>query len=276
MAATKKKGATKRVSAPKLTVKSAAKETGPTAIDPSTLDARHDGRAPDASVTTLVTHAEALAESVRSLKAPLAKAKVSLGDADRLDALAALLREREESWQAARKASHPGNVAAARTTLTAGRTDLFGALDAFVDGDEVAEELAAVGGVDDDDDLDDDAARLIKLARRHAAALEGTEITPAKVDEVEAALRAFRTARKGVVSAPQGETRQKLAEDARVALELRNRVFWALSALDRTVCKRGRYCFRAQPARRAAFAAYATEPARARRPAPAPAPPPTP
>lgn len=78
----------------------------------------------------------------------------------------------------------------------------------------------------DDDDLDTDTARLVKLARQQSEALDGTEITPARVDEVEALLKSFREARKGVVSVPvAGETKQQITEAARVALELRNRAF---------------------------------------------------
>ena len=55
--------------------------------------------------------------------------------------------------------------------------------------------------------------------------------------------------------------------DLRTAQELRNRAFWALSALDREVCKRGRHRFREEPRRRADFAAYATDTSRAKKPA---------
>lgn len=266
MSAPKKKAAPRRISSPKIAARASEAATDARSIDPSTLDPSHDARTPDTSIAALITHAETVAESVRSLKGPLSRAKVTLADAERLDALAALLRDQEEVWQTARKATATGAVATRRAPLLKGRNDLFGALDAFVDDAGVVEALAEIGGVDDDDDLDTDTARLVKLARQQCAALEGTEITPARVDEVEASLKSFREARKGVVNVRvAGDTKQQLTEAARVALELRNRVFWALSALDRTVCKRGRYCFREQPKRRAAFAAYATEPRRARK-----------
>ena len=278
MTTPKKKTSARKPAAKKPAAKKpAAKKLGPpkavAPIDVLSLDAAHDVTTPDAGVVSLATHAEALAGTVRTLLAPLAKAKVAAADADRLDGLAALLRAREEAWQLARKATATGSVALCRPPLLTGRNDLYGAIEAFVDDEAAAKELAEIGTVDDDDDLEADTRRLIALSRTHATDLHGTEITPARVDEVEAALAAFRDARKGVVhTAPEGASKQALSEAARVALELRNRAFWALAALDRTVCKRGRFGLRGDPKRRALFNAYITESRRVKK-ARAPKPP---
>lgn len=231
-----------------------------------TLDAAMDQKSPDVSVLTLAKHAEQLAGNLRPLLEPLAKAKVTTSDADQLDHLAACLRDAENRWQSARKEATNGAVAKARIPLTAGRDLLFGGVDAFVDEAKVGAELAEIGGIDNDDDLESDTRRLIKLARTYESDFDGTEINPEHVTSVEKALKAFREARKGETGAalaaseaPSEATRQALTESARVALERRNRVFWALAALDRAVCKRGRFCFRDDEKRRRLFAAYTTE-----------------
>lgn len=264
----KPKTATKTAK-PKTATKTATQSTDPV----ESLDAANDQKAPDAPALTLAKHAEDLAGNVRPLLEPLAKAKVSAADGERLDTLAALLRVTETAWQTARKEVATGTVAKCRGPLLAGRNDLFGGIDAFVDDDAAADELADIGSVDDDDDLESDTSRLIALARKHAADLEGTEITPEKVNGTEAALDAFRRARKGAVRVDVvdddekgAETKHALTEAARVALGRRNRVFWALSALDRKVCKRGRFRFRADASRRGAFASYTAESGRVKKP----------
>lgn len=263
----KKAPASKKAASRKKAPASAARESTEGAIDVLTLDASHDADVPDASPLSLAAHGESLAATVRSLHAALSKAKVRAADATRLDGLATLLRARETAWQSARRATATGTVASCREPLLTGRNDLFGAVDAFVDDEAAAKELEEIGTVDDDNDLEDDTRRLLALARKHADALDGTEITPAKVDEVEAALVAFRSARKGAVTSEraEGASKQELGEAARVALELRNRAFWALSALDRLVCKRGRFRFRADAKRKALFNAYVTEAKRGRK-----------
>lgn len=272
--ASKKKAAAKKGGAKKVAPKEKATENAaPVAaeravashgglIDVLTLDAAKDAVAPDASSTALVTHAESLAGTMRSLLEALALAKLGEPEAARLEGMATLLRAREGEWQKARKATATGAVAACRAPLMEGRNDLYGAIDAFVEDESAAKELEEIGTVDDDDDLEDDSKRLIALARKHADDLDGTEITVARVDEVEVALKAFHDARKGVVAAEgegEGDTKQALSEAARVALELRNRAFWALSALDRKVCRQARFRFRKDAKRRALFNAYVTE-----------------
>lgn len=243
--------------APKVAAKGAP---GATAIDVDALHRRDDQRDPDTTVTTLANHAETLANTVRTHLSALAAAKVTGEDAARLDALAVLLRGGESTWRAAWKAVSGGDVATARTPLLIGRNDLFGAIEAFAEDDAAQQALVEIGGVDSDDDLEVDTGRLIELARRYAGDLAGTEITPARVGEVEAALGAFRAARKGERSKAGAETtKQELTEAARQALERRNRVFWALSALDRRVCRRGKFRFRADPKRRKDYGSYANE-----------------
>ncbi len=231
------------------------------------LDAAHDAYDPDAGAGVAGHARRRSRATARSLGVAREGEGTPPPTPTRLDGLATLLRARKKARQLARKATATGSVApcAARPLLT-GRNDLYGAIEAFVSDEAVAKELAEIGTVDDDDDLEDDTRRLIALARTHADDLDGTEITPARVDEVEAALAAFRGARKGVVhTAPDGASKQALTEAARVALELRNRAFWALSELDRTVCKRGRFGLRNDPKRKALFNAYVTEAKRGRK-----------
>ena len=76
----KPKTATKTAK-PKTAAKTATQSADP--VEP--LDAANDQKAPDAPALTLAKHAEDLAGNVRSLLEPLAKAKVSAADGERLD-----------------------------------------------------------------------------------------------------------------------------------------------------------------------------------------------
>lgn len=234
------------------------KSPQPVVIRMDALDPKHDARAPDASVGSLVSHSRGLAETVRAQQAGLSKARVGEADALWLLAAADALQDAEDRWLEARRATPPGTMAAARKALVDDRTTLFLGLDAFVEDDNVARELDDIGGVDDDDDLAQDTRRLVKLCRTHAAALEGTEMDAAQLDAVEAHLAAFTEARRGVLPDPDGTTRQVLSEDARQAQARRNRVFWALAERSRRVCKRAQFVFRADEARRGLFTGYLT------------------
>lgn len=213
---------------------------------------------PDAPVAQLVVHAKALANDVRALAEPLAKAKVTLADAARLDTLAEALEGAESAWQIAWAKGAPGAVAAARKVLLRGRSDLFEALRVFALNDGATQlALDRIAGVEGDDDLAADAARLVPLARQHAADLDGTEITPAAVDGVEAALKSFGAARAGARGGPdEPTTEQALTESARKARAGRNRAFWTLAGLTRQVCLRGRFAFRHDPSRASKFTGY--------------------
>ncbi len=260
-----KKPAEKKTAGTKPAVSAKVRAAAAPAVAPSPATG-DDGRWPDAPVATLVKHAGDLAGVVRSLAEELAGAKVSTDDADRLDALSAKLQSAEDTWNAARRAVATGSVAQLRPVLTAGRNDLFGALEAFVDDDAVTRELEDIGGVDDDDDLERDTRRLLKLCATYADDLEGTEITPEAVAAVETTLGRFRDARRGAPIEAEGETKQALSEAAQKALDARNRLFFELSDLDRRVCLRGRFCFRKDPARRARFSGYLSEARRGRKP----------
>lgn len=249
----------------------------PVAIDVEALETKHDGRTPDAPVGRLAAHSRALAETVRAQHAGLSKARLGEDDARWLLACAGLLEATEDRWLEARRATPPGALAAARQAVTDDRMTLFLGLDAFVEGDDVARELADIGGVDDDDDLAQDTRRLVKLCRMHAKSLEGTEVDAAMLDAVEARLAAFAEARRGVVPEADGTTRQVLSEEARQALARRNRVFWALAERNRQVCKRGQFVFRDDEPRRGLFVGYLTATRRRRAADPAtPAKPPAP
>jgi putative membrane protein len=214
-------------------------------------------RAPNGVVGDLAVHAEALADAVRSELGRLANAKITAADAAALVAGAARLRAAEGEWVDAQRAATPGNVARARAALTAGRKLLFGGIGAFVEHPAAKRELKRIGGVENDADLDADAARLVVLARRYAGDLDGTEVTPAAVDQMESDLAAFRAARAGAA----GDSASKAAVQtrARDAAAARNAAYWSLLALDKLVCKRGRFRFRDDATRRAAFGAFSTE-----------------
>ena len=230
---------------------------------------------PDVAVGALLLHSERLVKTVASHAAELTSAKITPKHQGELARRIAALRTTEAAWQKARGAIAPGVVAKARGVLTLGREDLAGALRAFAEDHEATQlALDAIGGVDDDDDLEADVEALLPLARAHAAELKGTEITPAHVNGVEKALAAFRAARAGARSAAGDETTaQALSKAALSARRARNEAFWALSALNRQVCVRARFCFRRDAKRRALFGNYSAERQGApRKAAPSPAP----
>ena len=242
--------------------------SAPTEAEPDAARPRAD-TSPDASVDTLLLHSERLVETIAAHAGPLALAKI--GDVDRagLTAGVATLRAAEDAWTKARTADAPGAVADARAALTTGRRDLHGALRAFVKDQETQRLVDAIGDVEDDDDLAADVAALLPLARKHAAELVGTEITPAHVDGVEKQLTRFRKARVG--SRPTGDgttTAQALSKAALAALRARNVAFWSLSALNRDVSGRARFRFRDDPKLRAQFGAYSADRPGARKRAP--------
>lgn len=237
-------------------------------------DPAQDTLPPDAPVGQLITRAQRLANDVRTLLAPLSRAKVSLEHAAQLDALAQALADAESAWQTAWAKGAPGAVAKSRRALLTGRTDLAEALRVFADHDESTQSaLDAIAGVEDDDDLAADVARLIPLAQKHAADLDGTEISPAHVDGVASALKAFGAARAGAREVSDGSTTaQALSEAARQARARRNRAFWELAALTRTVIARGRFAFRHDPERRGLFFGYVRASRAAKPPKDAPKP----
>jgi hypothetical protein len=236
-------------------------------FDPDRLDKTHDTKPPNWSVAGLAQHAETLAQSVRANVGPLVNAKVTLADADALDAHAGHLRAQEDLWQACLARYATGVVAKLRAKVVAGNRELYGALRTFVDDahpthhalDAIPEEGRA-------DDLDAGTSRLIELARSHARDLEGTEVTPARVAVIEGDLQAYRAARAGVREGAESVTTvQTLDAQSRDAWELRNRAFWALVALDRTVCKRGRFRFRGDRVKARLFRAHTATPQRRRK-----------
>ena len=244
----------------------------PAPVEPDAVSARAD-TAPDASVDTLILHSERLVETLAAHAGPLAKAKIGDGDRAGLAAGVATLRAAEDAWTKARTADAPGAVADARVALTTGRRDLHGALRVFVKDQQTQRLVDGVGDVEDDDDLAADVAALLPLARKHAAELVGTEITPAHVDGVEKQLARFRKARVGARTAGDGTTTaQALSKAALSALRARNEAFWSLSALNRDVSGRARFRFRDDPKLRAQFGAYSADRAGARKRAPVDAP----
>ncbi|MDB4931001.1 MAG: hypothetical protein JWM10_3485 [Myxococcaceae bacterium] len=183
---------------------------------------------PNGNVLDLALHAATLAGTVRANLAGLSTAKVFADDAARLEAGAAELRAKETAWIAADEASAPGTVARARVALRASRDALYGDIAAYVDDPDgsVAAELKSIGGVQNDDDLESDVGRLVVLARKHAANLAGTELTPALVEQAGVNLQAFETARRGAAGAT-GRTKAELVAAAHAAAAARNAAYWA-------------------------------------------------
>ena len=93
--------------------------------------------------------------------------------------------------------------------------------------------------------------RLIALTHRHLVDLEGTEITAAYLTDLKASLAAFEAARSVVHTHSMQVDGPLVATRAR-----RNRAFWALAALDRTVVKRCQFGLRRDPEIAAQFTSY--------------------
>ena len=217
--------------------------------------------APDAKVTVLTKHAEALANTVERDAADLALVKLTADHATQLRDGATTLRDAETAWQKARAAGAAGTVADLRVALSEGREDIFGALRLFAPDAKTQATLDDIAGVDDDNDLDSDVARLLPLTTTHAAALVGTEVTPEHVVKVAETLTKLRAARAGTRKTRTDEetTTQALSGSALAAQRARNVAFWSLSALDRLVCARAGYRFRRDAKRAGDYTSYSVE-----------------
>lgn len=191
-------------------------------------------------------------ERVRVDLAALALSKVVAADADALDAYADALDAAQSSWLVTHDTRVHKAVAGVRDPLRKGRDHLFAALRTYAEDDATQAKLDEIGGVDNDDDLVNDATRLLALARKHRADLDGTDMTDERVAEVRGALADFNATRGGVRS-DEGADAQAEDEVARTARRARNRAFWTLAALTRTVGKRGQYAFRDDPEKRAKY-----------------------
>lgn len=246
---------------------SAATSDEAAATSSAAVSTEHDMTPPDASVTLVVDHSRQLAALVRRHAAALAMAKVTPAMADQLEAFASDVSARETDYTRRRDAVDLGVVGRARAVLRDGRDQLFEALRAFAE-DDVATQRALddIAGVENDDDLVQDTVRLISLSERHAKDLAGTDVTPARLREVETSMTEFRAAR----SAIRGDGRPMDAEVLRARAQ-RNRAFWSLAMLSRTVVKRARYAMRQDESVAALFVSYHAARRRRRKPAPTPA-----
>jgi hypothetical protein len=220
-----------------------------------------DEKKPDAPAGTVVTHARALANQVRTDATELARAKVSPADADRLATLADALDTAQTAWTTAKDAQGQGAVAKRRAPLRAGRDHLFEALRTFADTSETTQRaLDDIAGVEGDDDLATDTSRLLILADKHRRDLDGTDMTPGFLAELRQKLAAFQAARSGKRGEEEGDptTSQTESEAMRQARRARNRAFWELATLSRHVCRRGQYAFRHDKNKRANYTLYRT------------------
>jgi hypothetical protein len=243
-----------------------AKAPAAPAVSPAPAKHSHfDERRPDAAPTLVATHARRLAKQVRVDAAELARAKVTPVDANRLDLLADALDTAQEAWLILKDQRDPGGLADTRDPLREGRDQLFAALRTFARRNpDTQAALDRIAGVEGDDDLVSDATRLLALARKHHADLDGTDVTADRLAQIRAALTAFSAARGGARPAapapgegsPRPATAQAEDEATRAARRARNRAYWTLAELDRDVVERGRYAFRKDEAKAARYRAY--------------------
>ena len=248
----------KAAAAPKKKAAAAPKKSAAPAVKRSR--SHFEDKKPDAPVEAVITHARNLSQQVRIDAMELARAKVMPADAVQIDFLRDALDGAQRSWTTTRDARATGALAAARTPLRAGRDQLYQALRTFVEeGHATHKTLDDIGDVQGDDDLVEDTTRLLALAKKHRRDLEGTDVTTARVDEVRAALEAFKAARGGHrddAETGDATSAQSESESLRKARRARNVAFWTLATLVRTVCKRGQYAFRDDREKRATYTLY--------------------
>jgi len=274
MAKTKKTAAHKKTAAPA----SKRQVTAPTPPGPKTLkrqaalppvetakQSHFDERRPDAPSTRVASHGRQLAKQVRVDAAELRRAKVTLVDADRLELFADTLSAAEESWLALKDQRDPGGAAATRDPLREGRDQVFAALRTFARRNpDTQAALDRIGDVQGDDDLMNDAVRLLALAKKHRADLDGTDVTEERLAEVRRSLIRFTAVRAGERASesasdegsPAPATAQAEDQSSRTARRARNRAFWMLAELDRDVVARGQYAFRKDAVRQAKYRSY--------------------
>ena len=277
MAKTKKTAAHKKTTAPATrrqavpatppgpkTLQRKAAAAAPAAVEPE-KHSHFDERRPDAPATRVVAHALQLAKQVRVDAVELKRAKVTAFDADRLELLAETLSAAEESWLALKDQRDPGGIADTRGPLREGRDQVFAALRTFARRNpDTQAALDRIGDVQGDDDLVGDAVRVLALAKKHRADLDGTDVTDERLAEVRRSLLRFTAARAGerVTGAETGADTElpasAQAEDrtSRTARRARNRAFWLLAELDRDVVARGQYAFRKDAVRAAKYRSY--------------------
>jgi hypothetical protein len=229
-------------------------------VDVGALDRSNDATHPNTKVTRIIRRTREVSRAVRRYATKLGRMKVTVADADQLDALADALDERERAWQQVRHQVTTGSVADARGAVMTLVDTLAEALGVFVDeGHPTHAALAEVSGAANDDDRETYALRVTELARRHAHDLDGTDYGPEYVARCVAAIKRFRDARIGDrTHATDGTTidREALSAEAREAVRLRNRVFWALAARFKLVAKRAKFGLADDPAASRVFLSY--------------------
>mgnify|MGYP003593920283 CR=1 FL=1 len=228
-------------------------------LDLATLDASHDDTPPDAPVQTLVGHAKRLAPRVRKRWKALRKSKLKPDAAASIEAGVRLLREAETRWGNVRALARRAAPQATRDAVTLGRSDLLQAARLFCEDDPAVQRvLGDLSGGTTDAERVADVARLLEVYDTHAACFDGTDVTPARVQAIREAVEALHDESTGV-EAVDGVGGEALTEEAREALRLRNRAFWFVAAIEREVCKRAQYVYRAVANERALFSLYTTQ-----------------
>lgn len=245
--------------AKKTALKTGAKAAGKVAAKGPGASRPHpnDDRRPDAPVEALSRHAAAIAKCVRRDGDALSVARIVAADAEQIESLVRQLDEAQERWVTLNDGRSTGAVASARAPVREGRDQLFDALRTFADHDATTQQrLDEIADVQNDDDLVDDTTRLLALAKRHAKHLEGTDVTAARITEIRGSVEAFRKARSGAREAPATTSAQAESRALLTARRARNRAFWSLAELVRTVARRGQYAFRQDPVKRKDYALY--------------------
>ncbi len=159
-------------------------------VDLSTLSAEADDRRLLGSVRGLVRYTRGAVLLAREALPTLARSKVDAALLAHLEALSRTLRQAQVAWlQVARGAAAS---ALQREEAERAHLDLRSALSTFAAHDaETWQQLVDIGQAESLDDLVEDLDRLIALAQKHRADLEGTDVDAARVAAMQATRDAF-------------------------------------------------------------------------------------
>lgn len=212
-------------------------------VDLSTLSAEADDRRLLGSVRGLVRYTRGAVLLAREALPTLARSKVDAALLAHLEALSRTLRQAQVAWlQVARGAAAS---ALQREEAERAHLDLRSALSTFAAHDaETRQQLVDIGQAESLDDLVEDLDRLIALAQKHRADLEGTDVDAARV----AAMQATRDAFAALLEKDGVAVGRPMTPAQRDLRRARNRVFHALWEQTGLLVARMRHGFRHEAA----------------------------
>lgn len=208
-------------------------------VDVSTLPSEFDDQRLPGRVTDLVRHTRAAVLLAREQLEGLGRSKVDAALLGELEALSRTLRREQTHWLAVARGAAAASLL--REEAAMGHADLRSALSTFAAADaDTQRQLVDIGQAESLDDLLEDLDRLIPLAHKHRAALEGTDVDADRVAAIVAARDAFAAAleKEGVAVG------RPLTPEQRALRRSRNRVFHALWARVAVLVARMRHGFR--------------------------------